>query len=223
MSSIASDIYSSLGLTGAAQGAQDKKNDALGQADFLRLMTKQLQHQDPLKPMENSAFLGQLAQFSTVQGIQELNNQVQGFSAALGNDQVLRGAALVGHQVLVPSAKLALGAEGGASGAVAAPLAGSVTFTITDANGQKVHEFSVPAAKAGEVAFHWDGTDALGERLPAGSYGISADHVAGDGTATRLDTYVKGTVDSVTVGSGGLYLDLPGLGTVPLDYVLRVS
>ncbi len=223
MSTIASDIYSSLGLSGAGGTSAPKKEESLGQADFLRLMTEQLQHQDPLKPMENSAFLGQLAQFSAVQGIQDLNSQVQNFSSALGNDQVLRGAALVGHQVLVPSSKLALGAEGGASGVVAAPGAGTVTFTISDANGQKVHEFSVAASKAGEVAFNWDGTDALGDRLPAGSYGVSATHTAADGTTGKVDTYVKGTVDSVTVGSDGLYLDLPGLGTVPLDYVLRVS
>jgi flagellar basal-body rod modification protein FlgD len=125
--------------------------------------------------------------------------------------------------VLVPSSKLALGEDGGVSGAVAAPGAGNVTFTVTDANGEKVHEFSVAASKAGEVAFAWDGSDAQGNRLPAGSYGITASHAATDGTATKVDTYVKGTVDSVTVGTDGLYLDLPGLGTVPLDYVLRVS
>lgn len=221
MSTIGSDIYSSLGLTG--NSSTKKKEESLGQADFLRLMTEQLQHQDPLKPMENSAFLGQLAQFSTVQGIQDLNTQVQGFSTSLGNDQVLRGAALVGRQVLVPSSKMALGADGGVSGAVAAPGAGNVTFTITDANGQKVHDFTVAATKAGEVAFNWDGKDALGNRLPAGSYGVTASHAGSDGTNTKVDTYVKGTVDSVTVGTDGLYLDLPGLGTVPLDYVLRVS
>jgi flagellar basal-body rod modification protein FlgD len=63
----------------------------------------------------------------------------------------------------------------------------------------------------------------MGNRLPAGRYGISASHIATDGTETKVDTYVRGTVDSVTVGSDGLYLDLPGLGTVPLDYVLRIS
>ena len=125
MSSIASDIYSSLGLSGAAGSSTTKKEESLGQADFLRLMTEQLQHQDPLKPMENSAFLGQLAQFSTVQGIQDLNTQVGNFSTALGNDQVLRGASLVGHQVLVPSSKMALGTDGGVSGAVAALLIGA--------------------------------------------------------------------------------------------------
>src|SRR5690606_40469011 len=58
------------------------------------------------------------------------------FAEAMGTDQMLRGAALVGHQVLVPSARVALGESGGSDGAVAAPDAGSVQFTVTDANGR---------------------------------------------------------------------------------------
>ena len=92
MSTIGSDLYNSLGLTTSSKVA--KKEDALGQADFLKLMTEQLQHQDPLKPMENSAFLGQLAQFSTVQGIGDLNTKVGNFSDSMNSDQVLKGAAL---------------------------------------------------------------------------------------------------------------------------------
>ncbi|MCF5991032.1 flagellar hook assembly protein FlgD, partial [Xanthomonas perforans] len=103
MSTIGSDLYKSLGLSTSSTVA--KKEEALGQADFLKLMTEQLQHQDPLKPMENSAFLGQLAQFSTVQGIGDLNTKVSNFSDSMNSDQVLKGAALVGHNVLVPSAQ----------------------------------------------------------------------------------------------------------------------
>lgn len=224
MSTIANDIYSSLGLSGSSSSTSStSSSDSLGQADFLRLMTTQLQYQDPLNPMENSAFLGQLAQFSTVQGIQELNTQVESFSSALSSDQILRGATLVGHTVLVPSAKLALAESGETSGVVAAPSAGTVQFQITDANGQKVRQISVTAERAGETAFSWDGTDDNGERLAAGSYTISAVHTDYSGNTTDLDTYVSAQVESVTIGSDGLYLNLPGLGTAPLDYVLRVS
>ncbi|UNK43980.1 flagellar hook assembly protein FlgD [Luteimonas sp. S4-F44] len=222
MSTISGDIANSLGLGGGGQAA-DKKDAALGQADFLRLMTEQLKHQDPLKPMENSAFLGQLAQFSTVQGIQDLNSSVDGFANAMASDQLLRGASLVGRDVVLPSAKLALPSEGSATGLVAAPSTGIVNFDVTDANGQVVHQFSVPATAAGEVAFAWDGTDAAGNRLPAGTYGIAARHLASSGEASVLSTYVRARVDSVSVGSDGLYLDLDGLGTAPIGYVLRVN
>ncbi|HVJ38727.1 MAG TPA: flagellar hook capping FlgD N-terminal domain-containing protein [Stenotrophomonas sp.] len=223
MSTIASDIYKSLGVTSDSSSTTKSKEASLGQADFLRLMTEQLQHQDPLKPMENSAFLGQLAQFSTVQGITDLNTSVNSFSTAMSSDQVLRGAQLVGHEVLVPSANMALDDTGSVSGVVAAPSAGTVNFDITDANGQKIKTLSVQADKAGEVAFGWDGTDANGNRLAAGTYGITATHTDSSGTDSKLSTYVQAPVESVTVGSDGLYLNLKGLGTAPIDYVLRVS
>lgn len=223
MSTIANDVYSSLGLGGTPAAAGGKKAESLGQADFLRLMTEQLKHQDPLNPMENSAFLGQLAQFSTVQGIQSLNASVDGFAGAMASDQLLRGATMVGREVLLPSSKVALPGEGEASGIVAAPGPGLVTIEVSDANGLPVRQFTVDAKAAGEVPFAWDGTDASGKRLPEGTYGITAKHVTDTGAATSLSTYVRGRVESVSVGSDGLYLDLEGLGTAPLDHVLRVG
>ena len=220
MSTIDSDIYSALGQT-ANTNTTTKKSDSLGQADFLRLMTEQLKYQDPLNPMQNSEFLGQLAQFSTVQGIQGLQSTMDGFTSSLATDQMLRGAALVGRDVLIPSAKMTLGAEGTVNGVVAAPDAGSVTFEVTDANGQSVRKFTVKADAAGEVAFEWDGKNEAGERLPAGTYGVTATFGAGEGKKS-LSTYVEARVQSVTVGSDGVFLDLPGLGTAPLDYVLRI-
>lgn len=207
----------------ANPSATAKKEESLGQADFMRLMTEQLKHQDPLKPLSNSEFVAQLAQFSTVQGIGDLNTTVSGFMSALTGDQVLRGASLVGHSVLVPSESIALPASGGASGIVMAPGAGTVKFEITDDSGVVVDTLEVEAAGKGETAFAWDGLKADGERLPPGKYAIKAQHVAADGTGTALNTYVDATVESVTVGSDGLYLNLPGLGTAPLDYVLRIG
>ena len=121
-----SDFAAAYGATGATgtTGDTGKKSDSLGQADFLRLMTEQLQHQDPLNPMQNSEFLGQLAQFSTVQGIQGLQSSLDGLGTSLATDQMLRGASLVGRTVLVPSAKMALEGEGSVKGVVAAPDAG---------------------------------------------------------------------------------------------------
>ena len=215
-----SDFATSLGANAAGSDTK-KKTDSLGQADFLRLMTEQLQHQDPLNPMQNSEFLGQLAQFSTVQGIQGLQASMDGFNSSLATDQMLRGAALVGRNVLVPSGKMTLGAEGNVNGVVAAPDSGTVTFDVTDANGQSVRKFTVQAEKAGEVSFEWDGKDADGKRLPAGTYGVTASYGSGE-TKKDLSTYVEARVDSVTVGSDGVFLDLAGLGTAPMDYVLRI-
>ena len=221
MTTVNGDPFAALntGTTGAATTA--KKADTLGQADFMRLMTEQLANQDPLKPLSNSEFVAQLAQFSTVQGISDLNTTVNGFTASLTGDQVLKGASLVGHSVVVPSESLALPASGKATGLVMSSGAGKVTFEITDASGVVVD--TIEADATGETAFSWDGVKANGERAPEGTYSIKATHTATDGTATALNTYVDATVDSVTIGSDGLYLNLPGLGTAPLDYVLRIG
>ncbi|UUE98217.1 flagellar hook assembly protein FlgD [Xanthomonas hortorum pv. pelargonii] len=223
MSTIGSDLYASLGLSTSSAASTKKKEESLGQADFLKLMTEQLQHQDPLKPMENSAFLGQLAQFSTVQGIGDLNTKVGNFSDSMNSDQVLKGAALVGHNVLVPSAQVAIDTTTPAKGVVAATAAGTVNFEITDANGTFVKQLSVPSSAAGEVSFAWDGTDANGNRMAAGKYGVTATQTDTAGAKSKLATYVDAPVDSVTIGSDGLYLNLTGLGTSPLANVLRVS
>ncbi len=222
-SSVTTNPFNALGLGPAATANKGKKKDTLNQADFLKLMTTQLKHQDPLKPMDNNQMVAQMAQLSTVQGIDDLNKTVKGLHAAMSGDQILRGASLVGHQVLVPSGKLDLGAEGDTTGTVAAPGAGQITLDITNANGTRIRQMTVPAKAAGEVAFQWDGTDGAGKRLPAGSYTITATHADAAGKQTKLSTYAEAAVESVTVGTDGLYLNLKGLGTVPLDYVLRVS
>ncbi|QNR95873.1 flagellar hook assembly protein FlgD [Stenotrophomonas sp. 169] len=216
------DVYSALGLNSPNSSAS-KKKDTLEQADFLRLMTEQLQHQDPLKPMDNTQMVAQMAQMSTVQGITDLNTTVKGFQSSMASDQVLRGAALVGHDVLVPSEKMVLESEGTVGGLVAAPSAGMINVDITDANGLKVAQITVEAAAAGETNFVWDGKDSSGNRLPPGNYSLVANHTDTAGAKTKLGTYVEAPVESVTVGSDGLYLNLKGLGAAPIDYVLRIS
>lgn len=223
MTTVNGDPFAALNTSTTGAATTAKKADTLGQADFMRLMTEQLSNQDPLKPLSNSEFVAQLAQFSTVQGISDLNGTVNGFTAALTGDQVLKGAALVGHSVVVPSESIALPATGNASGLVMSPGAGKVTFEIKDASGVVVDTIEVEATGKGETTFAWDGLKANGERAEAGKYTIKATHTGSDGTGTALNTYVDATVDSVTIGSDGLYLNLPGLGTAPLDYVLRIG
>jgi len=218
-----SDVYSALGMNNPSTDTPAKKRDSLDQADFLRLMTTQLQHQDPLKPMDNTQMVAQMAQLSTVQGITDLNTSVTGFQESMASDQILRGATMVGHKVLVPASKMVLGEDGSTGGTVAAPGPGTLTVDITDANGDKVTQLAVPATDAGELSFQWDGTDANGNRLPAGTYNIAASFTDSSGAKSDLSTYVQADVESVTVGSDGLYLNLKGLGAAPLDYVLRVS
>lgn len=215
--------FSLLGL-GVQQQARDT---TLGQADFLHLMTEQLKNQDPLKPLDSQQFLGQLAQFSTVQGIDSMQGALGAMASVMESDQTLRAAALVGHDALVEVSTIDLPAGTGLQGEIAATAAGPVTLDVVDANGARVRRMTVDAAAPGGVAFEWDGRDDAGNPVAAGSYtlravGGNADPSASD-EADLLPVCVKAGVESVSIESTGLALNLAGLGSFPLSAIRRIG
>lgn len=211
-------LYAQLGLTPPAAAV---KKQELGQGDFLRLMTEQLKHQDPLKPLESTAFLGQLAQFSSVQGIQQLNANFSSLASAVETDRALQGASLVGHDVLVSGDSFRH--EGsGVAGEVETPSAGTVSVDITDASGALVHHLSVVAKGAGSVAFEWDGRLADGAMAPSGNYHVAASVNSGAKTEA-LQSQLVARVESVSLAASGLVLNLSGIGATPLSAIRRIG
>ena len=208
---------------GYGLGAQSRtRSSGLGQADFLRLMTEQLKNQDPLKPLEGAQFLGQLAQFSTVQGIEQMNGAMGAMASVMENDQALRAATLVGHDALIDAASLTLGEGKGVNGEVVATSAGPMQLEVVDASGQVVRRMSVEAAAAGAVPFAWDGRTEAGEAAPGGRYTVRAQ--AGSGQdAKALEVRVAAHIDSVSIETSGLVLNLAGLGSVPLSSIRRIG
>jgi len=202
--------------------ATNTKKKELGQADFLRLMTEQLKNQDPLKPLEGSQFLGQLAQFSTVQGINGMQSALGAVANVMESDQTLRAASLVGHDALVDTDTVQLDAGTGMNGEVVATSAGTVNIEIVDAAGQVIDRMPVQAPGAGSVAWAWDGKLANGANAPAGTYTIRA--TTGSGSAAQaLSTRIAAHVDSVSIESTGLVLNLHGVGPQPLSAVRRIG
>src|SRR5687767_11607715 len=153
------DIINGTGAAGSAtQGSGIKKKDQLGQAEFLELMIAQLKNQDPFKAMDPSQFLGQLAQFGTVTGIQEMQSAFATLSESMRSSQVLEGATMVGRDVLVASDEITLQSEGTIRGALDIPSgASSVQINVRDDSGQLVRRMTVPPT-AGLTDFTWDGT-----------------------------------------------------------------
>ncbi len=211
------DTFGNLGLA----VRQTEKRTELGQDAFLKLMTTQMQHQDPFKPMDNGAFLGQIAQFSTVSGIQSMNDSLSGLSSALTSNQSLQAASLVGHGVLVPGNRAYLFSEGGLSGSASLPTSGTLSVTVSDASGQVVRRLDLGTQPAGNADFSWDGLDESGERLAQGSYTIKATLDAG-GAQQALETSTVGLVSSVSLSSSGLSLNLVGMDPVALAKVREI-
>ena len=213
------DTLASLGL---ATQKKPASAGAMGQADFLRLMTEQLKNQDPLKPLEGSQFLGQLAQFSTVQGIENMQKAMGAVANVMESDQTLRAAALVGHDALVEASTLTLQPGAGVRGELVAPSAGPMQVDIVDASGQVVQRMTVECPGAGNVPFAWDGRTSDGRIAPGGNYTVRA--TAGTGEqAEALAVRVAARVDSVSIEASGLVLNLNGLGSHPLSAVRRIG
>lgn len=197
---ISNDPYAALGLS-LDKSAKDGEKDAgeLALEDFMSLMTTQLQNQDPLKPMESGDFLGQIASFATVSGIDDLQNSFSSFASAMQSDQALQGSALVGRSVFVPSSIGNLTAADGLKGQinVAEPVT-DLTVKIYSESGALVRTIDMGAA-SGFTDFTWDGFNDEGTAMPPGSYQFLASGTIDDAN-TAFGTATVAKVESVLVG-----------------------
>jgi flagellar basal-body rod modification protein FlgD len=191
---------------------------------FLTLLVTQLKNQDPMNPMDNAQMTSQLAQISTVTGISKLNDTVSGLSAALGSNQYVQAAGLVGHSVLVPGNKLPL-ADGKARGGFElAQDADSVVVSVHDASGAVISEIPIKDQTAGMHSFNWDGTTSSGAKADdRNPYTFTVSASAG-GNAFKPDPYMLGNVDGVILGDkGNTQLQLGRLGRVDLSQVKDIQ
>jgi flagellar basal-body rod modification protein FlgD len=215
------DLNQIIGAT-APKAAARKTSSTLGVDDFLRLMTTQLKNQDPLKPLDSTEFVAQLAQFGTVSGIQGMKSSLETLASSLRSSQLLSGANMVGHHVL--SAATSANFDGSVlAGVVDVPAgANRVVLNVTDASGQVVAHVNV-APDSGTQTFRWDGTGDDGSKLPAGHYSVAA--VATSGTTNQsLATYLYGYVGSVTLAADGtgLSVNTPELGAIALGTLREI-
>jgi flagellar basal-body rod modification protein FlgD len=210
-----------------AKEANAKKTE-LNQEDFLTLMITQLKNQDPFKPMDPAQYVGQLAQFSSVSGLSEINKNISSLTDSLRGNQVLDGASLIGHTVIAEGNQIYryVPEEGDAiptQGAVEVPSgASSVQLIVRDSAGSLVKTQAMENHK-GLRGFSWDGSTDAGGIAPSGSYKIEVIAKVGDKNVS-LNTSVAAQVSSVALdpANGALTLDTDTLGEIPMSDVERV-
>lgn len=212
-----------LGLSsqGTAAPATGSATNKLGQQDFLKLMIAQFRNQDPFKPMDNGQFLGQMAQFGTVSGIDSLQTTVKNLSASLVGNQTLQASALLGKGVLVRAGAAAY-SGGTLSGAVQLPDGVTdATVDIRNTSGELVAQ--VPVHGQGLASFSWDGTTGQGGQAAPGSYSLSASYLQG-GSSYDTPVMLSGTVNSVVLNdTSGTKLNVDTLGSVNLSDVQQIQ
>jgi flagellar basal-body rod modification protein FlgD len=216
-------VIQDLGLGQKAESS--KSRNTLGQTEFLDLMVAQLKNQDPFKPMENGDFIAQMAQFSSVSGLNKLQSSFDTLANSLQSNQALQASTLVGRAVLVPSDQAVLNQNGSVKGILDLQQSTpNITLSVLDSNGELVKTVQLGTHPAGEVPFVWDGTNNNGEKMPSGKYKLVAD-AQGPDSRFSVDTLITAPVESVTIGNGGqqLTLNLQDLGQVSFSQVREIK
>ena len=206
----------------STQNSEVKRTSVLGQEDFLKLLTAQLQYQDPMKPMENGEFMGQMAQFSTVSGITEMGESIDSLVNIYQGQQMSNSAAMIGKQALVDGnwAQLKGGELGGAIDLTTA--ANDVRIDIKSDTGEVMTSLGLGSQLAGTKEFTWDGVMEDGTQAPEGSYYLSATAIK-DGVTSVPPMQVYGTVNSIQLKGGEVTLNVSGQGNVSFNNVKRIG
>ncbi len=191
---------------------------------FLTLLVTQLQNQDPLNPMDNAAITSQMAQLSTVTGIQQLNTTLSNMSAS----QAYQTAGLIGHTAVAPGSVIGLAADtnaksgfSGAGGFKLPTAADNVVVKVVDSTGATVKTINMGSQDAGVGLFAWDGTTDAGGVAAAGTYKFVVDATA-SGNSVSPVALTAGNVNSVLLNGATPTLNISGLGNVPVSSVLEV-
>ena len=215
-------LNSILDKLGINQPKETKKSDTLGQQDFLKLMTTQLQNQDPFKPTDNTEMIAQMAQFSMVTGQTEGNETLKGISGQLSEFQIATAANMLGHSVLVSGNKAYPDVDGTVAGAIDIPSTSTNTSILyKSANGEILHAEDLGPQQAGLLGFRWEKVPQ--NILDENEY-LTVEAYADTGTGLQsVGSSVFGEVLSASAGNtaDGVVYDVRGYGDVSANDVRR--
>jgi flagellar basal-body rod modification protein FlgD len=204
----------------ATDGAASKLNADFDM--FLKLLTTQMQNQDPLDPMDTAQYTQQLVQYSQVEQSIEQTKTLKSILSSLGTQNLTQASSLLGRQVETNAAASGLSAETPAQWTWTAPReVASMTATITDASGKVVDTRAIDGgATAGSVA--WDGTTSTGRKLGAGTYKIALEGLDATGNTLAVTPHAVGTVSDVQLNGGAVEVTINGM-KVSSDALVRIG
>jgi flagellar basal-body rod modification protein FlgD len=207
-----------------AEYADPDEQQKLEQEDFFKLLTEQLNMQDPSKPVENDQMIAQMTSFTMAEGISGLSDRFDQFANDMTSNQALQASTMVVRKVLVPTDQANLESGAGVTGMIATPQsAQNVKINIKDSTGALVKTINLGDMPQGTKEFEWDGTMSDGSEAPAGNYSFSVNASVG-GQTEELPIQMHARVQSVSTGGDrGVVLNLKGLGGIKLSDVTEIS
>ncbi len=205
----------------------EKDIGSVSQEDFLKLLITQLQHQDPMEPQDSQQFASQLAQFTSLEELQNLNHTTtQGVEANLMLAQTINNtmaATMIGKEVKAIGNTIKL--EQGSTPQLSFQTGGhadSVEITIRDVAGQIVDTISMADVTKGDHTIVWDGKNSDGQEIPSGNYTFSVNATNAAGEEIASDTVMMGLIEAVRYGSTGAIFIVNG-EEIPFSKVLELG
>lgn len=211
-----------------------QKGSNLDKDSFMLLLVTQFKYQDPLNPMEDKEFIAQMAQFSSLEQLMNLNTGMEGLTTATNNQQMLNATSYIGKLVSVAGNSIGKVTAAGADGNMETTISTfryafgdnvvKGTLSVKDANGNTVYTEDLAGKQAGTTfEFNWNGKLGNGLIAPDGVYTVSLGAFNAKGEAVLSDQVVDATVTGVVNNNGQVYLGMDGGQLLELANVRQVS
>lgn len=221
MAAISNTLPQSLLDTMNPKAATTQSTAEAAQDRFMKLLVTQMKNQDPLNPLDNAQVTSQLAQLSTVTGIDKVNSTLESLIGSYQSSQSLQSANLIGHGVLSSGNKLGLSEDKALMGVELPQAVDAAEVVIKDASGNIMQTISLGKQDAGTLPLLWDGTKTDGTKAPAGTYSFEV-NATYDGKAVDATELQFGMVTTVTTGQDGVKINVPGLGALNLSDIRQI-
>ena len=205
--------------------ASKKTKEDMGKQEFLTLFTAQLQNQNPLEPVKNEAFVAQLAQFSQLEALTNMQGSLDKFVTSMSGERMLGSASLIGKKVAVTDTPTQLTSGGVIDGSIDLPMGASgIQVSVFDSQGRLVQELIAGPQLPGTTPISWNGKDAAENPVPSGLYRLSAKAVV-NGQTTDVPVSTLSTVRAISSNptDGSVSVEVDGGKTMLLTDVKRVG
>jgi len=182
----------------------------LGKDDFLKLLITQLRNQDPLQPLNNDEFISQMAQFSSLEQLQDIND---GVSSSLMLNQSLNNAlstTLIGREVLVQGNIISVSNGEIQTAGFYTNEDGTAEVTISDSSGKVIRHLTINVSGENYVTIDWDGLSDEGEKVEDGDYSFAVSFTNKDGVTKNVSPYIEGLVSAIKFINGSAYVEVDG-------------
>ena len=212
-------ILDKLGVKSTEDKKVTENKSTLGQEDFLKLMTTQLQNQDPFAPMENGDFIAQMAQFSTVTGITEMGNEMKALNDKLDSFRIATASQYLGHSVLVPGNVVRANGNDNIDGVIDVPNATTkLQVFFQKENGEILEQLDLGSQSRGLVGFSWEN---IPKEIKSNNEKVFISAFLGDNPDQALATSVFSKVMGTSTENNEIKLEVDGYGLIDESKAVR--